>query len=292
MNKSKRLTVGRTRRVAVAPRDRVCRGAIRQAVAAVALVTELDAGEREALALAEARAEGKRHARRGRRRPGKRTGIGGLGNASGVGPARRQRRSRSDKGRRRTGVGARRHRPSGRADGVAAGKSRKRALRVLVDDLRLHRARVRLVLVDVRREDLARGDVAVHVVAVVHRVLEHAHVPAVLEVRVEGEAGGVARGEHVRIGAPVVVARCADDHLVEEADEVHGVRGRAGTGVVVVNGVGHVRLVVCAVEVDTVPAHREEDLVADTVLTGIDVGEVDVLALSVSGVVGDSTGVV
>jgi hypothetical protein len=46
-----------------------------------------------------------------------------------------------------------------------------------------------------------------------------------------------------------------------------------------------VRLVVRAVEVLAVPALREEDLVADTVLALVDVGEVDVLALSVGRVV-------
>ena len=46
------------------------------------------------------------------------------------------------------------------------------------------------------------------------------------------------------------------------------------------------------VEVDAVPAHGEEDLVAETVLAGVDVGEVDVLAFTVGGVAGDSTAVV
>lgn len=151
---------------------------------------------------------------------------------------------------------------------------------------------MRLILVDVRSEDLARVDVAVHVVAVLDGVLQDGDVPAVLEVAVEGKTGGVTRGDDVRALTPVVVALGGDDHLVEETDEVHGVRGRAGTGVVVVDGVGHVRLVVGAVDVLAVPAHREEDLHTDTILALVDVREVHVRTLCVRGVARDSTGVV
>ncbi len=70
------------------------------------------------------------------------------------------------------------------------------------------------------------------------------------------------------------------------------VRAGASTTVVVVDGIGHVRLVVSAVEVHTVPAHGEKDLVPDTVLTRINVREVDVLALSISGIAGNRTAVV
>ena len=62
------------------------------------------------------------------------------------------------------------------------------------------------------------------------------------------------------------------------------VRARARTAVVVVDRVRHVRFVVRTVQVNAIPAHGEEDLVTNTVLTGVDVGEVDILAFCISGV--------
>lgn len=47
-----------------------------------------------------------------------------------------------------------------------------------------------------------------------------------------------------------------------------------------------------AVEVLPVPALREEDLVADAVLAGIDVREVEVVAFGIGGIFGSSSAVV
>ena len=91
----------------------------------------------------------------------------------------------------------------------------------------------------------------------------------------------IAGGEHVGAVAPVVVAVGRNDHLVEDSDRVDRVRRRAGTTVVVVDGVGHVRLVIRAVKVLAVPALREENLDTDAVLAGVDVREVNILALSI-----------
>ena len=53
----------------------------------------------------------------------------------------------------------------------------------------------------------------------------------------------------------------------EDRDEVDGVRIRALSGVECSRWVGHVRLVIGAVEVDTVPASGEENLGTHTVGT-------------------------
>ena len=52
------------------------------------------------------------------------------------------------------------------------------------------------------------------------------------------------------------------------------------------------RLVIVTVEVYTIPALGEEDLVADTILALVDIGEVDILALSISRVVRHGAAVV
>lgn len=108
----------------------------------------------------------------------------------------------------------------------------------------------------------------------------------------EGKTTGVTRRQDICSLTPVVEAAGLYELFEEQTDQVLRVRAGASSAVVVINGVSHVRLVVCAVEVDTIPAHGEENLVADTVNTLVRVGEVDILALGICGVVGNSTAVV
>lgn len=92
-----KLTVGSARGAALAPVDDGTGSTVGEVVAAVALVTELNTGQGEALALAEARAVVEGHVRGGRRRAGKRTPVRSLSDTSGVGPPRGKRLDGVDK---------------------------------------------------------------------------------------------------------------------------------------------------------------------------------------------------
>ena len=128
--------------------------------------------------------------------------------------------------------------------------------------------------------------------AVINRILEDRAVPAHQEVGVVRETSRVACGKDVSTLTPVVVTADGNDHLVEDGDGVNRVSRRTRATVVVVDRVGHVRLVVGTVQVNTIPALGKEDLVTDTVLAFVDIGEVDVLAFSVGRVVGSGATIV
>lgn len=264
-----------------------------QQIFTVAYITELDTSQFVTLTAAEAGAEVARHIRRFRAGASERTSVGTLSNASDISPSGSER---GDVGHEAWGRGS----GAGRglreiaADGVASREGRNRAAdtNVLLGNLSGECASMGLVLVDVRLQNLASVDVAVHVVAVVHSILQDTDFPTVQEVTVVRKEALVAGGEHVGAVAPVVVAIGRNDHLVENRDRVDRVRRRAGATVVVVDGVGHVRLVIGAVKVLAVPALREEDLDTDAVLAGVDVWEVDVLALGIGRIIRDGATVI
>lgn len=223
------------------------------------------------------------------------TSVRSLGNTTNATPSRGQSLDGSGEGRCVAGRAGRRGRLVAVVNDVAArerGQLGTVEADALVDNSRVDPTGVRCILIDVRNEDLALGDVAIHVVAVVDSILQHSDVPAGQEVSVESEARGFTSGQDVSAVAPVVVLVSGNDHLVEDADGVYWVGRRAGTTVVVGSWVCHMRLVVWHVQVDAIPALREEDLVTDTVLASINIGEVDVLSLSICRVVGGSATVV
>jgi len=109
--------------------------------------------------------------------------------------------------------------------------------------------------------DTARlGVEAVGALAGSHGSIEESLVsPAVEEIAVQAVTGGVTHGPDqvlvIREGGGVI------EELVEDRVDGLGVRLRADTSVVVTEGgEGHVAGVVCAVEVDSIPAGREEGL--------------------------------
>lgn len=96
----------------------------------------------------------------------------------------------------------------------------------------------------------------------------------------EPVTSGVAHGENERLtGAIPFIRKVVGlvDDFVKEGNHVHRVRRRTATVIVrSIIGIRHVRLVVGTIEVDAVPATREEDLGADTIWT-VDVGKMVVL---------------
>ena len=156
----------------------------------------------------------------------------------------------------------------------------------------LQNAGIRRGLIDCRGERWAVHDVPVSVRTVVDGVLEEVDVPSVREVAVVPITGRVAVGENPGTRAPIIELVDGDEHLVKEGHEVDGVAVGAITVVEVLDGVRHVRLMVRAVEIYTIPALREEDLVTDSILALVHIGEIDVLALSIGRIVGDGTAVV
>lgn len=287
------LRVARAGRAALIPVRHAPVRSIRKRVSAVALVAELDPRIREALTSAEPRTVVGSHIRRCRRRPSQHTPVRALRNAADVRPPRCERRNRVEE----AGGGqimAARSRREICPHGVAPRKRRNLVTQsdILVHNLGIQRACRRRILVDVRNQNLTQSDVTVHVVAVVDRVLQHRLVPPHQEVRMVRQTSRVAGRDHVGSLAPVVKVADRDDLLVEDRDGVDRVRLGAVAAVIGVDRVSHVRRVVGAIEVDTIPALGEEYLEADAVLTHVDVGEVDVLALGVCGVVGDCSAVV
>jgi hypothetical protein len=94
---------------------------------------------------------------------------------------------------------------------------------------------------------------------------EHIAVPAVHEVGVQPEASRVAICENkTSTVVQIVEWRHAEVHFVEDRDKVDRMRRRT-TAIIDTIRVSHVRLVVRRVEVDTIPASREEYLSPETV---------------------------
>ena len=105
-------------------------------------------------------------------------------------------------------------------------------------------------------EDVAVLDVTAVVRALVNSLLECRNVPAVHKVAMVSVAGFVAVGEDEWVaGAVPFVGELGSvpDNLVEDGDETLWVGRGAETGVDAVR-VGHVRPVVCGIEVHAVPA--------------------------------------
>lgn len=258
-------------------------------------VTELDTSILVALARAEVGAHVLGHLRRCGGSSGQSTSICSLSNASDLCPSGNKGLNGSHEAR--SGLGGTSG-GSGRTsglNGVASGESGKLVTGetdILVDNLRVHSASMGRILVNVGLEDLASIDVSIHVVAVVDGILKDIDFPSRQEVGMELKAIGVAGREDVGAIAPVRILVDWHHHLVEDTDSVNRMRRGAGPAVVVVDGVGHVRLVVGAVEVDAVPALGEEYLPSNTVFAGVDVREVDIFTLSVRGVVRNGSGVV
>ena len=97
--------------------------------------------------------------------------------------------------------------------------------------------------------------------------LKKRDIPTVHKVAVESVTSFVTVGEDERlltVDEPWVETVGIPSNFVEKRDETLWVRSRALSGVNTV-WVGHVRLVVWAVEVLSVPARWEEDLGADTI---------------------------
>lgn len=112
-------------------------------------------------------------------------------------------------------------------------------------------------------EDRAISDETRVVVAGVGGLLKSGNIPAVEEITVEPVASRIALSEDERLGGtvPPIETGSRVDDFVEDGNHVNRVSCRARTVVVRVLGrVGHVRLVVGRVKVDTIPARGEENL--------------------------------
>ncbi len=251
---------------ALVPRHRGARRPVPELVVAVALVRELDPGQREPLRRAEARARRASHGGTGSGRSRQGTAAGALCDASDLRPAGRKRRLSGDEGWSRQ-PGAGRSRASAIPERIAPrerGNGRAEASS-LVDDLRLENTCIGGCLVDVGGERRTVPDIGIVVRTTVDGVLEEVHVPAILEVAVVSVTGGVSVCEDVGAGALVVELVDADNHLVEQGDKLNGMTIGAVATVIVLDGIGHVGLVVRRVQVLSVPARREEDLRAQPV---------------------------
>ena len=150
---------------------------------------------------------------------------------------------------------------------VTSGKCVHGAVNLLVD-LRSKHTSIALVVGE-KVKDRAVGNETALVKASVSSLLKSRDVPAVDEVTVVSVSSGVTHREDEWLPSvlwdPPLKVGGVPDGLEEDGDQVDGVRGRAWTVVVRVLGwEGHVRLV-GLVEVDTVPARREEDLSTKTV---------------------------
>ena len=175
---------------------------------------------------------------------------------------------------------------------VAARQLRKLALEILVNK-RIQAASARIKVLLCCRDSASKWSTIVElttgVLALLNSLLQKAGIPAHEEVGMESKASVVTGGPEEWLVSRPRVVECLEDPFGLENDQVMGVCLWATACLERDRRISHVRLVVRAVEVDTIPAHGEEDLVTDTVLALVRVREVDVLALSVGGVVRDST---
>ncbi len=212
---------------------------------AVALVRELDPGQRESLRCAEARARrtGHRGTSRGRSRQG--SAARAFCDASDLCPASRKRSLSGDEGR-----GAQSGTSGPRARSIPERVASREHLKgrrepgVFGDDLGLENACVRGSLVEVGGERGTVHDVSDNIRTLVDGVLQEVAVPAVLEVTVMAVTGSVSIREDPSARPPVVELVDGGHHLIEQRDELDGVGIGAVATVEVLNGVGHMGLVV------------------------------------------------
>jgi hypothetical protein len=96
--------------------------------------------------------------------------------------------------------------------------------------------------------------------------LEGGLLPAVEEVGMEAETGGVTHREDPVVFASLEVELAGVvDVLVEQENGLDGVSRGAFTSIRVTDWVGHVRLVISRVEILAVPARREVNLETETI---------------------------
>ena len=280
---------------ALVPSHDARRRAVAQRAVAVAFVGKLYPGQGEALRGAEGCAHPARHVRGRRGRAGQRAAIRAFGDTAELRPARGDRDlSRYEAWRRRVRVGACWLRDASVPEGVAAGENRERGLeaRRLVDNFRLENAGIRRGLIDRRGKRRAVHEVPVRVWTVIDGVLKEVYVPSVREVAVMSISGRVPVREDPSAVAPIVELVDGDEHFVEQGDEMNWVTIGAIARVESLNRVRHVRLVVGGVEVDSVPARREEDLRAQAVRTVVikeagALGPIRVIGVSAAEVYGE-----
>lgn len=199
------------------------------------------------------------------------TSISTLSDAANLSPSRSERLLGACQGRSRSSIRwAGRLRASSGPDSVATWEGGDGVLvtNIFVDNLTFITASRSSLGVHDCSQRRAVCDVPSSVGAVVDGVLEETDIgPSIREVTMEAKTGGVAIGPNPSPSAVVRELIDGDDHLVEDRHQMNGVGRRALSGVVGGGRVSHMRLVIGAVEVDTVPASGEEDLSAHAVGT-------------------------
>jgi hypothetical protein len=99
--------------------------------------------------------------------------------------------------------------------------------------------------------------------ALIDGFLQVGDVPAIDEVTVEAVASWITHRPHKRlfVTMPHIVEFVnAEEHFVEQGDEMDRMRGWARAISMAVDRIGHVGLVIWRVEVLAIPTGREEDL--------------------------------
>ena len=249
--------------------DRVEGSTVGGGVTTVALLRPLNSSVLEALATAESGARVQSHGLGiSVGSTGECTAVSTLSNTTNLSPAGKQRLLGVHKGGSRGAIGASGLGTGACPDRVATRESRdgSSVTNGLIDNLTLVKTGGGSGIVLDGGEGGAIIDVTGSVGAVVDQLGDEIRIlPTHGKVTVVSQTGGVTVGQNPGTGTPVWELVNGSKHFVENRNDVDRVRSRAGTVVVVGSGVRHVGLVVGRIEVDTVPASREEDLKTHTI---------------------------